>query len=1403
MDPRAFDNGNGSFLRHGAQRGAMDASLLQRAFEEGYLRCQERQQAQSNRLIYTGFRNSLEASWTSRTSTPDQFLRAPYEPQMQRQQTVSHDRVESHGPVTSRVDTHVPAVHYEVSRKSPVPTPRRSRMQQPLGEVMQRQHENAGESPMWRTLDQTGYNEPVEAYPRPFLRPRRPTNPTDDFEEQSRRHYESVIAEEERQREMQAVRHEDSMRFLRELDTAALYEPPPVLEQRIRYADNIDGFAEDLSCHNEPRQPQMASTDRREAPRRSQPATERDNKFEQGVLTCLETLLDKNLKLQKVHYPVKTDLEYSGRDDEDPAVFMKKMDDFFDEQDVKKEEKKIKVLKAALKGAAKQWAEVQPPQITYAEFREKLLQRYNSTQLLCDITRKLYGEEQGPSEKVYAFLIKKVALFNRLAPTTPQPVRVKILTELLRACYSRAVRAEKPSNTDEMIVCCENAERDIAREAKEKSKPATKTTTTDSSKQASATQKKRTDNSDNKKSWVPAPGRESDFGDRTPGNWRKSSNDTAPRQHRDGQHPRDAQAPRRPHVNAVTTREADGRRTPSAERRRPATSGRQGAAGPGGGDTRVEYARRDRPHQRGNNQRAEETQGNEEFGALVRQEANVPGTLLPGEGGKEVRVPVQVHVPVVPVPVPAAEDSQQPEAPSNVTTNPIKTNKRRTESIFATKDIAREDAGIPSTESNPPLLRRHSVVADEINDLEEPTEMSSNDIAPLEDGEMIRIHVLTADEEAICPRLSLRMSDGEVQALVDTGAGVNLIRTDLAAGMQRVEDKLVTLQLASIGATTITSGTAEVQYTIDEMPLTTRMLLVDELHEECILGRPWLRDQRVVMDFDQRVIYFGKDRRRCAFWTEASRREIRRARGQQAAEVEMLMEQLPEEFQPELGMLISDFADVFSEEPRPASTRSTEHRIILRDDIPIRVPPFRYSEEKKKAIAEACTEMLHQGVIRRSTSEYNPPVLLILDEEPDPRQGRNTLFERVLDGQEDDEECRADRQRLLHVQLNGPQNDNERRVAAQYFVENGKLWKRKSDVQRALVVPTQLRDLVLDEYHDSVLAAHPGRDETLTAIQRAYFWQDMQRDVGDYVQSCLVCASTKRGALQAKAPLRPRIPTQPGHTWSIDVLGPYPQTVRTKKEYILVAVDLFTKWVEAEAVLRATHVEVIAFVDSIAARFGYPAVIITDNGGVFRSAQWERYLQEKHVEAYFAPIYHQRANPVERRVQELKKVLRVNRVETHRWDQHLSEALFSLRTRKNAATGQTASELVYGENLKRPGEWTIPPEVVPPQERNQEIRRQRLQQARRRQEVYARNLFPEPREAGTEFAPGSQVLTRVWTKPADGNPFHATWTGPHQVITRHGNNTYTVERDGLQVRIHVDDLRPPPPARGNAAHPQE
>ncbi|KAJ8912411.1 hypothetical protein NQ315_013478 [Exocentrus adspersus] len=427
----------------------------------------------------------------------------------------------------------------------------------------------------------------------------------------------------------------------------------------------------------------------------------------------------------------------------------------------------------------------------------------------------------------------------------------------------------------------------------------------------------------------------------------------------------------------------------------------------------------------------------------------------------------------------------------------------------------------------------------------------------------------------------------------------------------------------------------------------------------------------------------------------------------------------------------------------------------------------------------------------------------ILDEEPDPRQGRNTLFERVLDGQEDDEECRADRQRLLHVQLNGPQNDNERRVAAQYFVENGKLWKRKSDVQRALVVPTQLRDLVLDEYHDSVLAAHPGRDETLTAIQRAYFWQDMQRDVGDYVQSCLVCASTKRGAIQTKAPLRPRIPTQPGHTWSIDVLGPYPQTVRTKKEYILVAVDLFTKWVEAEAVLRATHVEVIAFVDSIAARFGYPAVIITDNGGVFRSAQWERYLQEKHVEAYFAPIYHQRANPVERRVQELKKVLRVNRVETHRWDQHLSEALFSLRTRKNAATGQTASELVYGENLKRPGEWTIPPEVVPPQERNQEIRRQRLQQARRRQEVYARNLFPEPMEAGTEFAPGSQVLTRVWTKPADGNPFHATWTGPHQVITRHGNNTYTVERDGLQVRIHVDDLRPPPPARGNAAHPQE
>ncbi|KAJ8971360.1 hypothetical protein NQ314_000741 [Rhamnusium bicolor] len=333
-----------------------------------------------------------------------------------------------------------------------------------------------------------------------------------------------------------------------------------------------------------------------------------------------------------------------------------------------------------------------------------------------------------------------------------------------------------------------------------------------------------------------------------------------------------------------------------------------------------------------------------------------------------------------------------------------------------------------------------------------------------------------------------------------------------------------------------------------------------------------------------------------------------------------------------------------------------------------------------------------------------------------------------------------------------------------------------------------MRPRILDEYHESRLAGHPGRDETQRAIQRLYHWPGMNKDIKTYVRTCLVCASEKRGAPQGAAPQRPHVPEQPWKTISLDVLGPYPET-KEKNRFVMVATDLFTKWVEAKPTQKSTIRSMIQFLEEeVFHRWGFPEQIITDNGPQFRSNVWRQYLTRQHLNHFTAPIYHQRANPVERRVQELKKVLRTKEPR-ERWDQHLSEALYNLRTRTNAATGTSPSELLLGHVLPRPGDWAVPPEAQPP---TPPPREDRVRRARDRQVVYQRRLFPRPREPQLQFKRGDQVMAR---NHQPGHPLDKKWTGPHEITRKLGESTYELDRDGLLLPFHLDDLRPAPAAR--------
>ena len=61
------------------------------------------------------------------------------------------------------------------------------------------------------------------------------------------------------------------------------------------------------------------------------------------------------------------------------------------------------------------------------------------------------------------------------------------------------------------------------------------------------------------------------------------------------------------------------------------------------------------------------------------------------------------------------------------------------------------------------------------------------------------------------------------------------------------------------------------------------------------------------------------------------------------------------------------------------------------------------------------------------------------------------------------------------------------------------------------------------------------------------------------------------------------------------MVGPFKRS-KDKKTHLLVMIDKFTKWVEAEPLIKCDAATTVKFIKKVKFRFGFPHSIITDNG---------------------------------------------------------------------------------------------------------------------------------------------------------------------------------------------------------------
>ena len=106
-------------------------------------------------------------------------------------------------------------------------------------------------------------------------------------------------------------------------------------------------------------------------------------------------------------------------------------------------------------------------------------------------------------------------------------------------------------------------------------------------------------------------------------------------------------------------------------------------------------------------------------------------------------------------------------------------------------------------------------------------------------------------------------------------------------------------------------------------------------------------------------------------------------------------------------------------------------------------------------------------------------------------------------------------------------------------------------------------------------------------------------------------------------------------------MDPFPIAIQQLK-FLIVSIDYFTKWVEAEALATITKKNVRSFVwRNIVCRYGIPRVLVSDNGRQFDNESFRDFCSQLGIKnRYFSPAHPQANRQVKVTNQSLLKIIK-------------------------------------------------------------------------------------------------------------------------------------------------------------------